>query len=218
MGNKIAHRRSSIATSTTVISTDLTSFVYDDLIFHVQAIQNQMIEIVKYLDDRWKNEKKIRKEIKSRSIIIIDPYGNPMTDTYMDHELISTLFRKWHLEDSRTLSAYNIQKEAVLYMSVCLRGGMYHFTSGRLDFENLPKAEVKVIKNILAFKFKHKSRPAHLLPVKLQNFVLQGQLLLSKLFNEFKNVYTSDDVPYLKNMILPDIADNEDDDDFSNAQ
>ncbi|CAF3372327.1 unnamed protein product, partial [Rotaria sp. Silwood2] len=39
--------------------------------------------------------------------------------------------------------------------------------------------------------------------------VLQGQLLLSKLFNEIKYVYASDDVLHLKNIILPNVAGNE---------
>ncbi|CAF3862828.1 unnamed protein product, partial [Rotaria sordida] len=81
--------------STAVLTTNLTSFVYEDLIFHVQTIQHQMIEIAKYLDDQWKNDKKIREELKSRSITFVDPYGNPITNKYMNHELISTLFKQY---------------------------------------------------------------------------------------------------------------------------
>ncbi|CAF4236080.1 unnamed protein product [Rotaria sordida] len=85
----------STAASATVLSTNLTSFVYEDLISHVQRIQHQMIENVEYLDNRWKNEIKIREELKSHSITFVDPYGNPITNQYMNHELIGTLFRKY---------------------------------------------------------------------------------------------------------------------------
>ncbi|CAF1609475.1 unnamed protein product [Rotaria sp. Silwood1] len=95
MGNSLANGNNSTAASTAIISKDLSSFVYQDLIFHVQSIQYQMIEIAKYLDDRWKNEQKIQKELKSRSITFVDPYGNSITNKYMDHELISTLFMKY---------------------------------------------------------------------------------------------------------------------------
>ncbi|CAF1596634.1 unnamed protein product [Rotaria sp. Silwood1] len=84
----------STATSTVALSKNLTSFFYQDLIVNVQAIQHKIIEIAKYLDTQWKN-KTIRKELKSRSITFIDPYGNSITNEYMDHELIITLFRKY---------------------------------------------------------------------------------------------------------------------------
>ncbi|CAF4243024.1 unnamed protein product [Rotaria sp. Silwood2] len=97
------------------------------------------------------------------------------------------LFAGRLLEDGRTLSDYNIQKDVVLYMPVRNRNN----------------------KNVLAFNFKHKNHPARLSPLELQSSVLQGQLLLSKLFNEIKYVYASDDVLHLKNIILPNVADDE---------
>jgi hypothetical protein len=84
-----------MALAVAAIPTMTTSFVYEDLVSHTQAIQHQMIEIVKFLDDRWKNEKKVQNELKSRSLTIIDPYGNSIVNKYMDHELISTVFRKY---------------------------------------------------------------------------------------------------------------------------
>jgi hypothetical protein len=72
-----------------------TSFVYEELVLHVQKIQYQSIEMTKFLDDRWKNEKNIENQLKSRSLTIVDPYGNSIANKYMDHELISTVFRKY---------------------------------------------------------------------------------------------------------------------------
>ncbi|CAF3950093.1 unnamed protein product [Rotaria sp. Silwood1] len=95
MSDSPRKRHKSTAASTAIISKDPSSFVYQDLIFHVQSIQYQMAEIAKYLDDRWKNEKKIRNELKSRSIIFVDPYGNSTVNKNMDHELLGTLFKKY---------------------------------------------------------------------------------------------------------------------------
>jgi hypothetical protein len=66
-----------------------TSFVYEDLISKVQTIQSQMAIINIVLSNRWKNEKRKRDEIKSRSFVFIDPYGNRTVNKYMDQELIS---------------------------------------------------------------------------------------------------------------------------------
>jgi hypothetical protein len=93
MGNMASGNVTS--TATPAISAIPTSFVYEDLVSHTQAIQRQMIEIIKFLDDRWKNEKKTRDQLKSRSLVFIDPYGNQIVNKYMDHELISTVFRKY---------------------------------------------------------------------------------------------------------------------------
>jgi hypothetical protein len=73
------------------IRTVATSFVFEDLIFHIQAIQQQIIEIAKVIDERQKT----KSELKSRSFTFIDPYGNSIVNTYMDHEMIDTILEKY---------------------------------------------------------------------------------------------------------------------------
>ena len=80
-------------TTTLTRFTKSGSFVYEDLISQVQAIQQQTIEGIKYLDDQTNNDKKMKDQLKSRSLTIIDPYGNPITEPYMKHELISTVLK-----------------------------------------------------------------------------------------------------------------------------
>ncbi|CAF2995054.1 unnamed protein product [Rotaria sp. Silwood2] len=91
MADSINDENNSTVASTTVISTDLILFVYENLFNYIQAIQHQMIDITKYLDKRCKNEKTYETKLKSRSIMFVDSYENRITNEYMNHELISTL-------------------------------------------------------------------------------------------------------------------------------
>ncbi len=75
-----------------------SSFVYEDLVFHVEKIRNQIFEMENILNHRWKNEKRKRDELKSRSLIFIDPYGNRTVSEHMDHELINNIIRKYKKE------------------------------------------------------------------------------------------------------------------------
>ena len=72
-----------------------TSFVYEDLISQVQAIQYQIIELTKCLEERQKNDVKVQDELRSRSLVFVDPYGNQTVGKYMDHELFGTVYRKY---------------------------------------------------------------------------------------------------------------------------
>ena len=81
--------------ATATITPTLTSFVYEDLVSHIQTIRPQLIAAIKYLDDQWNNEKNIKDQLKSCSLTIIDPYGTPVTQKYMDHKLVSTVLEKF---------------------------------------------------------------------------------------------------------------------------
>jgi hypothetical protein len=72
-----------------------TTFVYEDLISKVQMIQNQMNNIQIVLTNRWKIEKRKRDELKSRSLVFIDPYGNRTVIKHMDHEFIHNVINKY---------------------------------------------------------------------------------------------------------------------------
>jgi hypothetical protein len=71
------------------------SFLYEDLTSKVQAIQLQIIESAKIIDERQQNEKNIQNILKSRSLTFVDPYGNSIVNKYMDHEMIGTIMKKY---------------------------------------------------------------------------------------------------------------------------
>ena len=71
------------------------SFVYEDLVGKVQTIQRQMMEMENFINDRCENQKAIPPELKSRSLVFIDPYGNRLVNEHLDHQLIAPILKKY---------------------------------------------------------------------------------------------------------------------------
>jgi hypothetical protein len=125
-------------------------------------------------------------------------------------DLQRLIYNGQQLEDGRTMSDYSIQNESTLYVIERLRGGMYHFTSGRQDFRHLTYDGADAVKNVLAFEIKRVNHARHVSSAKLQEFIVQGRTLLSTLSHGIQNINIYEDIPDLKKIILTTTTDDED--------
>ena len=119
------------------------------------------------------------------------------------------IFDRKELEGHRTVSDYKIPAEYTLHLVSCLRGGMYHFTSGRQDFSSIPKSGAEAIQSFLKWKLKDLNEIEQS-PSELQNSLLQIGRILSKLYREISNFAVPTNTPRLSSIILPISTENED--------
>ena len=123
------------------------------------------------------------------------------------------------LEGHRTLSDYKIPEESTLHLLSRLLGGMYHFTSGRQDFSNIPDTSAEAIQSLLTLKLKDLNKIQQS-PSELQHSLLQARTILSNLYREISGISVPGNTPELSSIILPipteneNISDNEEDDDI----
>ena len=90
--------RSATSPVVPVSPTLATTFIYEDLVIHAQAIQYQMIEVTKHLNEQCANDKQLASQLKTTPISIVDPYKNEIVNQYMDHQLISAAVTKFKKE------------------------------------------------------------------------------------------------------------------------
>jgi hypothetical protein len=120
------------------------------------------------------------------------------------------MFAGKQLEDESKLSEYSIVKESSIHIVLRLRGGMYHFSSGRQDFAQLSPGMATAVQGVLAFELNDIS---HLSSAELQNAVLQAQTTLTNLYGTLKDVYIPADIPNLQAIMSTPAIDSDDQDD-----
>ncbi|CAF1497720.1 unnamed protein product [Rotaria sordida] len=115
------------------------------------------------------------------------------------------IYMSYQLEDGRTLRDYDIPNEATLHLVLRLRGGMYHCTSGRADFDDLPYSGANVVENVFKFQLSDMKRIHRLSSRKLQDFVEQARTILADLYHKIENVNVHHPLADLKDIIHPRI-------------
>ena len=85
---------------------------------------------------------------------------------------------------------------------------MYHFTSGRQDFNKLLSAAVRAIRKALAFQFRDIKDRTDSTAAELQNSILEAQDVLSTLPKSTANVSSPANLSDLRSALLATGMDN----------
>jgi len=123
------------------------------------------------------------------------------------------------IQDDRTLMDYGVHTDSTLYLVLRLRGGMYHFTSGRHDFAAISPFNadaVEPIRNVLVFKPNNDNLSKNAPLEKLQRYSIEVQSLLLSLHSTIKGFSKSNNIPDLRDIISPlidQLSDQSSDDD-----
>ena len=132
------------------------------------------------------------------------------------------IFDAKQLEGDKTLSFYNIKQESMLYLVERLRGGMYHFTSGRNDFDSLPLGIAEAVREILRYNSDGINPPSDSTTRQLQENLIQAQFFMTKMADSLKYASFEAGLPTVRSILFPateaDQVSDSDDDDMSSDE
>ena len=110
----------------------------------------------------------------------------------------------------------------MLYLVERLRGGMYHFTSGRNDFDSLPLGIAEAVREILRYNSDGINPPSDSTTRQLQENLIQAQFFMTKMADSLKYASFEAGLPTVRSILFPateaDQVSDSDDDDVSSDE